>query len=83
MEHSQFAPNDWFLTKGSLICMMRDGPTANARLIAAAPTMLATLQTVLESMGDYYDAIDAAGEEGGSLHDLVESTIHQATNQDE
>ncbi len=52
---------------------------ANARLIAAAPTMLATLQAVLESMGDYYDATDAAGDEGGSLHDLVESTIRQAT----
>lgn len=52
---------------------------ANARLIAAAPTMLATLQTVLESMGDYYDAMDAAGDEGASLQDLVESTIEQAT----
>ena len=56
---------------------------ANARLIAAAPSMLATLQVVLESMGDYYDATDAAGEEGANLHDLVESTIHQATHQDE
>lgn len=41
--------------------------------------MLATLQTLLEAMGDYYDAHDAAGDEGGSLHDLIESTIHQAT----
>lgn len=41
--------------------------------------MLATLQAVLESMGDYYDATDATGDEGGSLHDLVETTIHQAT----
>jgi len=52
----------------------------DAPLLAAAPTMLATLQAVLESMGDYYDAMDAAGDEGGGLHRLVESTIYQATH---
>lgn len=55
---------------------------ANARLIAAAPTMLATLRACLEAMGDYYDCQDAH-ENGGSLHDLVTSTIQLATNQDE
>ncbi len=60
-------------------CGHGDEAVANARLIAAAPTMLATLQACLESMGDYYEAHDAAGDEGSSLHDLIESTIHQAT----
>lgn len=53
---------------------------ANATLIASAPAMLAALEQVLESMGDYYDAGDAAGDEGRSLHDLVEQTIYNATH---
>lgn len=51
---------------------------ANARLIAAAPTMLATLQAVLDSMGDTYEARDNDAED---LHALVESTIHLATKE--
>lgn len=30
-------PRSWGLSQGSLVCEMRDGPEANARLIAAAP----------------------------------------------
>lgn len=78
--------DDGIISNDTLICEVIGSPfdrpnvrEANARLIAAAPTMLATLQACLEAMGDYYDAHDAAGDEGSSLHDLIESTIHQAT----
>lgn len=54
-----------------------DANFANARLMASAPEMLATLQACLEAMGDTYDARDADGE---SLHSLVESTIYKATH---
>lgn len=37
-------PRSWAVENGSLICEMRDGPVANARLIAAAPELLAALR---------------------------------------
>ena len=39
-------PRDWGLENGSLICEMRDGPSANAHLIAAAPDLLAALERI-------------------------------------
>lgn len=51
----------------------------DARLIAAAPEMLGTLQECLWAMGDYYDAKDSSGDEGSILHDLITSTIYKAT----
>jgi len=41
-------PDQWCLGKGSLICEMRDGPPANARLIASAPELLAALESAAE-----------------------------------
>ena len=54
---------------------------ANARLIAAAPQMLAALRAALEAMGDSYDATDAAGEEGAALWDQVAEAIATATGE--
>jgi len=54
---------------------------ANARLIAAAPQMLAALRAALEAMGDSYDATDAAGEEGATLWDQVADAIEAATGE--
>jgi hypothetical protein len=54
---------------------------ANARLIAAAPQMLAALRAALEAMGDSYDATDAAGEEGAALWDQVANAIESATGE--
>jgi len=87
---SQHAPGPWTEDpEGEIAVCIEDanGPVIatvlgpanenpNARLIAAAPTMLATLQAILESMGDTYEARDNDAE---NLHDLVESTIQLAT----
>jgi hypothetical protein len=62
---------------GRTVAVSYDGK--DAPLLAAAPEMLATLQACLEAMGDYYDAKDAAGDEGARLHDLITSTIYKAT----
>lgn len=43
--------DEWTLARGSIICMMRDhvsSPDANAKLVAAAPELLAVLQNELE-----------------------------------
>ena len=42
----------WSLSSGSLICEMRDGPIANARLIAACPDMLAACRAALALLKD-------------------------------
>ena len=54
---------------------------ANARLIAAAPQMLAALRAALEAMGDSYDARDAAGPEGEQLRDQIAEAIASATGE--
>lgn len=49
IEYSEYVPADWDIRSGSIICEMRDGPTGNARLIAAAPEMLAALETLIDA----------------------------------
>ena len=54
---------------------------ANARLIAAAPTMLAALRTALEAIGDTYDARDS-DDDGESLRDIITAAIAAATGEE-
>ena len=65
----------------STLCEEHGSISANARLIAAAPQMLAALRAALEAMGDSYDATDAAGEEGASVWDQVANAIETATGE--
>lgn len=58
VEMSEYVPNDWALTSGSIICQMRDGDPRYAHLVAAAPELLAALEMALESL----DAVDVPQE---------------------
>lgn len=65
-------PRSWGVENGSLICEMRDGPPANAHLIAAAPDMAQACRLLMRAedmqqgarggatMGAISTAIDAA-----------------------
>ena len=54
---------------------------ANARLIAAAPQMLAALRAALEARGDSSAARDAAGTDGAQLRDQIAEAIASATGE--
>jgi hypothetical protein len=54
---------------------------ANARLIAAAPLMLAALRTALEAIGDTYAARDS-DDDGESVRDIIADAIAKATGEE-
>jgi hypothetical protein len=54
---------------------------ANARLIAAAPLMLAALRTALEVIGDAYAARDS-DDDGESVRDIIADAIAAATGEE-
>lgn len=49
-----YDPRSWGLQSGSLICEMRDGHLGNAPLIAAAPDLLAALESCLAPLQQEY-----------------------------
>jgi hypothetical protein len=61
VEMSEYVPNDWALTSGSIICQMRDGDPRNAHLIAAAPELQTALDGIIQwwaEMGGDFDVDD-------------------------
>ena len=77
VEMSDYVPNDWHLTSGSIICQMRDGDPRNAHLIAAAPEMLAALDGILQwwaEMGGDFDVDDMPAE----LWDKAQGALKKA-----
>ena len=54
---------------------------ANARLIAAAPTMLNALRVALDAIGDTYDARDN-DDQGEMVRDIIAGAIAAATGED-
>jgi|688.fasta_scaffold81446_8 hypothetical protein len=53
-------PEDWRCETGSLICEMRDGEPANARLIAASPCLLSALERLANAVDSHCRAITTA-----------------------
>lgn len=70
-------PRSWYLASGSLICQMQDGPEANARLIAAAPDLLAALVAIVGEIDDLGD-VDESNEDRALL-DAARAAIAKVT----
>ncbi len=79
VEASGFVPMDWGLEKGALICQMRDGPTANARLIAAAPELLHALCAALPFVEDALNSPDFKSGYVKQRADMIRAAIAKAT----
>ncbi len=73
VEMSDWVPNDWRLSQGSMICMMRDVDPRHAHLIAAAPDLLEALEMALGAVG-YFDELEGAP----MLLDAVRAAIAKA-----
>jgi hypothetical protein len=73
VEMSDYVPDDWALTQGSIVCQMRDGDPRDAHLIAAAPELLAALEMALGAV-EYFDEHEGAP----MLLDAVRAAIAQA-----
>lgn len=71
-------PEDWRCETGSLICEMRDGAPENARLIAAAPELLAALTEIAELAEKGAIMIHETGKPTWSLVDAVSSIARAA-----
>ena len=66
VEMSDYVPNDWALSQGSIVCQMRDGDPRDAHLIAAAPELLAALEGLGEASKTVIAQLEEATyEEGG------------------
>ncbi len=70
---SDYVPDDWRLTQGSIVCQMRDGDPRDAHLIAAAPDLLEALEMALGAV-EYFDEHEGAP----MLLDAVRAAIAKA-----
>jgi hypothetical protein len=73
VEMSDYVPDDWALSQGSIICQMRDGDPRDAHLIAAAPELLQALEMALGAV-EYFDEHEGAP----MLLDAVRAAIAKA-----
>jgi hypothetical protein len=73
VEMSDYVPDDWRLTQGSIVCQMRDGDPRDAHLIAAAPDLLEALEMALGAV-EYFDEHEGAP----MLLDAVRAAIAKA-----
>ncbi len=55
VEMSDYVPDDWRLTQGSIVCQMRDRDPRDAHLIAAAPELLAAIERLIHPAADDSD----------------------------
>jgi hypothetical protein len=73
VEMSDYVPDDWRLTSGSIVCQMRDGDPRDAHLVAAAPELLEALEMALGAV-EYFDEHEGAP----MLLDAVRAAIAKA-----
>jgi len=80
VEYSQHVPNDWRLSKGSLICQMRDTQCQpyDANLIASAPDLLEALKWALDWIEEYKDYISDGPIGDDKAYLLAQETIRKA-----
>ncbi len=74
VEMSDYVPDDWALSQGSIVCQMRDRDPRDAHLIAAAPELLAALGGIMQ----WWMESDGGDDMPVDLFDRAEAVLKQA-----
>jgi hypothetical protein len=78
VEMADYVPNDWRLSQGSIVCQMRDRDPRDARLIAAAPDLLAACEAVVNDCNAILDGDDMSGMSDQELFSAIKQTLTTA-----